>query len=404
MAAGEAFERRLPPDLFTILSFNCNKRADLGGLSTLLRENRPDFVFIQEVNVSPERLAAAVGGLGYRVHISMRNQPNRVIAVLSCNGNVSVVNLIPGILQKVTFKNFSIFHLHTPTDPSLLTKAEFFQQLSDFLSQIENNLPILVGDFNCVIDAKDHANSNDGHNRFSYPLKNIISLYNLIDAYRVLHPTTVRFSWHRKGFASARLDRVYLPPILEARPRVARYIPTTSDHHAFMLKMDMTGFGTTAAKRPPAHFYWKFNSSLLQEKDFLPAFREMWGPVEAAEANYQAGPGAWWEELAKPAIGGFCRRFARLIAGRRAATRRFFVRALELALEGADWVVAEACKEKMAAIDAKAAAGLAVRSGQPTVEGEIPGLFHAAMEGRHGPFPRSTGRQDGRRQRGKGGE
>ena len=387
MAAGAAADRRPPAGLFTILSLNCNKRADLGGLPTLLRENNPNLVFLQEVTLPAGRLSAAVGGLGYKVHTSERNQPHRVIAVLSNVNNVNVINLIPGILQKVTIGNFSIFHLHTPTDPTFLTKTEFFQQLDNFISNSNNTMPILVGDFNCIIDAKDYENLNDGHNRFSSPLKNIVSKFSLIDAYRVIHPTTVRYSWHRRGFAAARLDRIYLPPLLEARPRLARYIPTTSDHHAFLLLLDLTGFGLMAAERPPAHFYWKFNSSLLQEKDFLPAFQEMWRPVEASQVNYQSGPGAWWEELAKPAISGFCRSFSRLVAGRRAATRRFFARALELALEGADWAAAEACREKMAAIDAKVAAGLAVRSGQPAAEGEVPGLFHAAMEGRHGPSP-----------------
>ena len=34
-------------------------------------------------------------------------------------------------------------------------------------------------------------------------------------------------------------------------------------------------------------------------------------------------------------------------------------------------------------MDAQAAAGLAVHSGQPAADEEVPGLFHAAMEGRH---------------------
>ena len=59
-------QRRLPP-LFTILTLNTNTRADLAGLPTLLRENRPDFVFIQEVKISLERLHAAGRSLGYSV-------------------------------------------------------------------------------------------------------------------------------------------------------------------------------------------------------------------------------------------------------------------------------------------------------------------------------------------------
>ena len=49
-------------------------------------------------------------------------------------------------------------------------------------------------------------------------------------------------------------------------------------------------------------------------------------------------------------------------------------------------------------MDAQAAAGLVVRSGQPVAEEEVPGLYHASVEGRHGPSPglmavRTTGGQ-----------
>ena len=64
-----------------------------------------------------------------------------------------------------------------------------------------------------------------------------------------------------------------------------------------------------------------------------------------------------------------------------AATRRFFTRALELALEVGDWVVADACRKKLSTLDAQVAAGLDVHSGQLAADEEVPALFHAAMEG-----------------------
>ena len=63
----QATDQRRPPPLFTILTLNTNTRTDLAGLPTLLRENKLDFVFLQEVNISLEQLHAAVGGLGYSV-------------------------------------------------------------------------------------------------------------------------------------------------------------------------------------------------------------------------------------------------------------------------------------------------------------------------------------------------
>ena len=44
--------------------------ADLAGLVAILRESRPDLVFLQEVNLSLDCLKAVVGGLGYSAWLS----------------------------------------------------------------------------------------------------------------------------------------------------------------------------------------------------------------------------------------------------------------------------------------------------------------------------------------------
>jgi hypothetical protein len=85
------------------------------------------------------------------------------------------------------------------------------------------------------------------------------------------------------------------------------------------------------------NFYWKFNSSLLSEPAFMPAFTDFWRPIEAAKDNFQGGAAAWWDQAAKPAVQAFCRSFSKTVAVRNAQTRRFFTRALELALAAGDW-------------------------------------------------------------------
>jgi endonuclease/exonuclease/phosphatase family metal-dependent hydrolase len=65
------------------LSLNTNRRADLAGLPSLLRDCSPDLVFLQEVTVSTASLSAAVLGLGYKVWRSEIAQPRRCAAFLS---------------------------------------------------------------------------------------------------------------------------------------------------------------------------------------------------------------------------------------------------------------------------------------------------------------------------------
>jgi len=92
------------------------------------------------------------------------------------------------------------------------------------------------------------------------------------------------FSFYRRGSDPTRLDRIYLPPLLESRPRVARYLPCTSDHHAFFLRLETAGLAVlpSLASKKSASLYWKLNSSVLKEQSFLPAFRRMWTPLAAS--------------------------------------------------------------------------------------------------------------------------
>jgi hypothetical protein len=142
--------------------------------------------------------------------------------------------------------------------------------------------PLLVGDFNCVLHAIDRS-SNPPLPQYctSTTLPALLSAASYSDSFRVLHPTTRVFSFHRRGYEASRLDRVYLPPLLESRPRVARYLPGTSDHHAYFLRLETAGLAVlpSLASKRSASLYWKLNSSVLSDPTFLPAFRAFWRPL-----------------------------------------------------------------------------------------------------------------------------
>jgi hypothetical protein len=182
---------------------------------------------------------------------------------------------------------------------------------------------------------------------------------------------------------------VYLPPLLEARPRVARYIATTSDHHAFLLRLEMAGVALLPEdrRRQGSSLYWKLNTAVLADPSFLPAFSAAWGPVLAERPLGPGSSAAWWESTAKPFIIGFCQRFSRLLAAKRFENRRFFTRALEIALEQGDWASVGSCRSRLRDMDAWSARGAAVRSHIPLVADELAGLFHVAAEGQHGQSP-----------------
>jgi hypothetical protein len=75
------------------------------------------------------------------------------------------------------------------------------------------------------------------------------------------------------------------------------------------------------------------------------------------------------------------------VAIRNAQTRRFFTRALKLALAAGDWPAVEACRHKLSLLDRQLAAGLAQRAHIPLLPDELPSVFLLASEGRHGHSP-----------------
>ena len=83
-----------------VLSLNTGNRRDLAGLGRMVRENRPDLLFLQEVNLQEQELQQVARSLGYKTVSSQANKPKRTIAVLS-RMPVEVEELEPGYLQLV---------------------------------------------------------------------------------------------------------------------------------------------------------------------------------------------------------------------------------------------------------------------------------------------------------------
>jgi exonuclease III len=239
-----------PGSLLTILSFNLHLMSDFAGLPHLLRKHRPHLAFVQEITPHTSIVEAAAAA-GYSTFLSTSlSRPKRTIAVLS-HVPVQVSSPSPGYSQLLSLGDLSFLHLYLPAgnggNPGVHARAALLRDIRPLLQR--DVPPILVGDFNCIVSQLDSEDQDFVRNRkFSPELASIMSDFAYIDAFRVLFPVRVQFSWHARGKHSSRLDRVYLPPLLESRPRVALYIPSPSDHHAFLLRLETVGI---AALPPP---------------------------------------------------------------------------------------------------------------------------------------------------------
>jgi hypothetical protein len=76
----------------------------------------------------------------------------------------------------------------------------------------------------------------------------------------------------------------------------------------------------------------------LTDPAFMPAFMAHLQQVSDRFPDFPGGAAAWWKQVAKPAIAAFYKSFSAAVWRKGVHTRRFFVRALDLARLEGDWV------------------------------------------------------------------
>jgi exonuclease III len=175
--------------------------SNFAGLLHLLREHRPHLAFVQEITPHTFIVEAAAAA-GYSTFLSTSlSRPKRTIAVLS-RVPVQVSSPSPGYSQLLSLGDLSFLHLYLPAgnggNPGVHTRAAFLRDIRPLLQR--DVPPILVGDFNCIVSQLDSEDQDFVRNRkFSPELASIISDFAYIDAFRVLFPVRVQFSWHARG-------------------------------------------------------------------------------------------------------------------------------------------------------------------------------------------------------------
>ncbi len=102
--------------LLTILSLNTNKRADLGGLHSILKETKPHLVFLQEV-YSYNAISALAASFGYTLTASTLRQATKdlIIATLS-RLPATVQEVQPGRAQLVTVGALPFLNIHAESN------------------------------------------------------------------------------------------------------------------------------------------------------------------------------------------------------------------------------------------------------------------------------------------------
>ena len=172
------------------------------------------------------------------------------------NGNLLILNC------KICDKDTILINVYGPNrdDPA------FYQDLNNRMAKYENNLFIVAGDFNLILnpemDSYNYVNLNNPNAREQ--LLNLMLSYNLIDCWRENHLENKEYTWFRRNpVKKARLDFFLISENLFTDVESTKILPGyRTDHSLIHIAIEFGKFkkGTS---------YWKFNNSLLKDKDYV---------------------------------------------------------------------------------------------------------------------------------------
>ena len=259
---------------FRILGFNANSIGTNPKRSKVLRymnKKNPDFIIVSDSRICPniENIVREEWG-GTCIFNSFSSQA-RGIAILLKKGNLAVIlnefkdnaGNILAILIEYDGKKILLEGLYGPNqDCPDFYKNEVFKKIEEW----EPTYSIFVGDWNVAlnqnIDTKNYMQDNNQQSRRA--IQDKIDEHNLIDIYREFYPDSRIFTWQKFNQNKfARLDYFLILSSLAPYVQNVSILPKfCSDHSPIILDIDFTKFNRGRG-------FWKFNNSLLNDKEYL---------------------------------------------------------------------------------------------------------------------------------------
>jgi len=238
---------------------------------------------------------------------------------------------------------------------------------------------VVGGDYNSVLKAIDIDGGIGFSQKKCSALEDLVKAAKLVDTFRVKFPYKEEFTFFRAGCAPSRLDRFYVSAELMGEVLSVSHVASLSDHCGIKMRIEMhvDRAVITSSRRAT---YWKLNTAILDDQDFLPSFTSLWKSILRQRPNFP-DIAEWWDKLAKPEIKDFCIGFSIQRSRRRDHTKKFLLSYLRLVLERKEWEEAGRIKSELDLMLRADAMGFVVRSRfKQNAEEEKASLYHAAKE------------------------
>ena len=183
----------------------------------------------------------------------------------------------------------------------------FFRKIAKIMEDREEN-KVCIGDFNLVLDVDlDRKNTYCNNNKAKEELENLMEEFYLRDVWRQRNEEKREYSWFKKDLLSrerkaSRIDMALVSGGLDQNVEMIEYLSSIkTDHRAIYM---VISFNSEERGRG----FWKFNCSLLQNREFLQQMNQELDRLTVAHGT--DNPGDAWEKI-KIGIRKFTVKFSR---------------------------------------------------------------------------------------------
>lgn len=160
--------------------------------------------------------------------------------------------------------NFINVYAHSGTSKKKMRDELFENQLTVHLSKSNCKHSVLLGDFNCFLEASD---TNSAYKNFSTGLRSCVNLCKFVDVTKFLKKDQFTFF---RGESASRLDRFYGPKEFANQVSDVQTVAVAcSDHSAVVLKIRVD----RQEIHPKGRGYWKINPNMIWNTEVSQRFR-----------------------------------------------------------------------------------------------------------------------------------
>lgn len=364
---------------YTVASININKitsELKLASLKEFLYESGTDIALLQEVWTIDLKVP------GFVEILNVCSIKNIGTAFLIREG-IPVKNierLESGRAISLEIFDVTFINAYAPSGNTHRSeRATFFKEEIIYLLRKNPSSLVFGGDFNCVLNRKDQIPNFN----YSAELQHLIKDLKLKDAWEVLHPTAVDFTYVT-GTSKSRIDRVYVSVNFEHSILKVESIPVYfSDHSSVLACVNLPTQPTRRFKNQ-----WTLNISRLSKQDMEEEILAAWELCLRSIERHSTVLD-WWTTRAKPKLRKVCMQFSARRHRELKHTVEYYYTVLrelyERASESSPRIEdIRKIKAKLLSLKKKQMEGLKIKSKDKSVsENESTSLYHLTRHARN---------------------